>query len=55
MKLTHNTVSYIKSVVRILAGAALIVTVAKLAPIFIAVAGVLFIVAELLGILEEIV
>jgi hypothetical protein len=48
MKLNHSNVSFAKSVLRIGAAAALIVSELQ-------IAGVLFCVAELLGILEEIV
>jgi hypothetical protein len=48
MKLNHSNVSFVKSALRIAAGISLIMSA-------IAAAGVLLIVAEILGVLEELV
>ncbi len=48
MKLNHSNVSFVKSALRIAAGAALIFS-------DVVVAGVLLILAEVLGVLEELV
>lgn len=48
MKLNHSNVSFVKSVLRIGAGAALIVS-------DLMIAGILVVLAEMLGILEELV
>lgn len=56
MKLTHNSVSYVKSFVRILAGLSLIYATISVNGVWYVVAcGVLIILAEVLGIIEEIV
>ena len=51
MKLTHNNVSFVKSMVRIAAGAALMLAGNEM----LLVAGVCIAIAEILGIVEELV
>lgn len=55
IKINHNSVSFVKSLVRILAGATLIYAGNKYASSYFSLAGALIVFAEVLGIAEEIV